>query len=179
MVRCPRRGHRRPDGGTRAEGLRDGVVAAFNAYARVRGLLKATDPDPGADLIGEGLTVVVSVKPDHPECRGCHTRRAGGAAVRRLRRGRRPGTPRQVAGRAHGAGRGRRRPDLPASGGPRSHVTEPTVPGQPLDRVLADRLPPGPTSATNARARHRPAFLGLASTWPSRASSPPSAATND
>ena len=46
---------------------RDGVAATVTTYARERGLLAAADPDPRADRIGEGLTAVVSVKPDHPE----------------------------------------------------------------------------------------------------------------
>ncbi|MFF9651250.1 hypothetical protein [Streptomyces sp. NPDC014622] len=120
MVRCPRRGHRRPDGGARAEGLRDGVVAAFNAYARVRGLLTATDPDPGADLIDEGLTVVVSVKPDHPECRGCHTRRAG----RRRGASPAPGTP--SGNTSAGGWKGTRSRPRPSSAGS-AGIRQPTL----------------------------------------------------
>ncbi len=56
-----------PDGGTHAMGFRDGVAAAVTSYAQRR-LLRATDPDLGADQIGEGLTAVVSVKwPDRPQ----------------------------------------------------------------------------------------------------------------
>ncbi|MGW7285945.1 DNA gyrase subunit B [Streptomyces sp. NPDC054847] len=59
-----------PEGGTHAEGFRDGLVAAVNAYARQRGLLAKADPDLGADRIGEGLTAVVSVSLEHPEYGG-------------------------------------------------------------------------------------------------------------
>lgn len=69
-------------GGTHANGLRDGLVAAVNAYARARRLLTATDPDLGADRIGEGLTAVVSVKLDHPEFEGSTRGVLGNAEVR-------------------------------------------------------------------------------------------------
>ncbi|OPC79578.1 DNA gyrase subunit B [Embleya scabrispora] len=57
-------------GGTHEAGLRDGMADVINAYARKRRLLRATDPDLGADRIGEGLTAVVSVKLDRPEFQG-------------------------------------------------------------------------------------------------------------
>ncbi|MFI6978067.1 ATP-binding protein [Embleya sp. NPDC050154] len=69
-------------GGTHANGLRDGLAAAVNAYARARRLLTATDPDLGADRIGEGLTAVVSVKLDHPEFEGSTRGVLGNAEVR-------------------------------------------------------------------------------------------------
>lgn len=56
--------------GTHAVGFRNGMAAAVTAYAREQGLLTATDPDFGADRIGEGLTAVVSVKLDRPEFSG-------------------------------------------------------------------------------------------------------------
>ncbi|MEU9165317.1 DNA gyrase subunit B [Streptomyces sp. NPDC048424] len=71
-----------PDGGTHAEGFRDGVAAAVNAYARQRRLLTSADPDLGADRIGKGLTAVVSVKLDRPEFYGATNGRLGGAVVR-------------------------------------------------------------------------------------------------
>ncbi len=71
-----------PGGGMHVQGLRDGVAAAVNAYARERGLLKAADPDLGADRIGEGLTAVVSVKLDLPEFAGSTRDVLGNAAVR-------------------------------------------------------------------------------------------------
>ena len=55
------------EGGMHVLGFRDGLAAAITAYARERGLLTASDPDPSADRIGEGLTAVVSVKLDSPE----------------------------------------------------------------------------------------------------------------
>ncbi|MGW1998578.1 ATP-binding protein [Embleya sp. NPDC001921] len=69
-------------GGTHAEGLRDGLAAAVNAYARERRLRTATDPDLGTDRIGEGLTAVVSVKLDHPEFEGSTRGVLGNAEVR-------------------------------------------------------------------------------------------------
>ncbi|NUL04741.1 DNA gyrase subunit B [Streptomyces lunaelactis] len=71
-----------PGGGTHAAGFRDGVAAAFNAYARERRLLTAADPDLGVDRIGEGLTAAVSVKLDRPEFLGSTNGVLGGAAVR-------------------------------------------------------------------------------------------------
>jgi DNA gyrase subunit B len=59
-----------PEGGTHAQGFRDGVAAAVNAYARQRRLLTSADADLGADCIGKGLTAVVSVKLDQPGFRG-------------------------------------------------------------------------------------------------------------
>ncbi|MFG2772263.1 DNA gyrase subunit B [Streptomyces sp. NPDC048350] len=69
-------------GGTHARGFRDGVAAAVTAYARERRLLAATDPDVGADRIGEGLTAVVSVKLDRPEFGGSTRGVLGNSAVR-------------------------------------------------------------------------------------------------
>ncbi|GGT08258.1 hypothetical protein GCM10010271_08540 [Streptomyces kurssanovii] len=71
-----------PEGGTHAEGFRDGVAAAVNAFARQRGLLTAADPDLGAHRIGEGLTAVVSVSLDHPEYGGATRARLDNAPAR-------------------------------------------------------------------------------------------------
>ncbi len=71
-----------PGGGTHVVGLRDGVGAAVNAYARERRLLTATDPDFAADRIGEGLAAVVSVKLEQPEFEGSTRGVLGNAAVR-------------------------------------------------------------------------------------------------
>ncbi|MGQ4377488.1 DNA gyrase subunit B [Streptomyces sp. SAS_267] len=66
------------EGGTHETGLRDGVTAAVDEYARKHQLLTATDPRPGFDLIGEGLTAVVSVKLDSPLFYGATRTRLGG-----------------------------------------------------------------------------------------------------
>ncbi|WP_228044809.1 DNA topoisomerase subunit B [Streptomyces ferrugineus] len=71
-----------PQGGTHADGFRDGVAAAVTAYARKRGLLTAADPGPVADRIGEGLTAIVSVKLDRPEFSGATRGLLGDAEVR-------------------------------------------------------------------------------------------------
>ncbi|MFF3430551.1 hypothetical protein [Streptomyces sp. NPDC002602] len=73
---------RTPEGGAHELGFRDGVAAAVTSYARQRRLLTGADPDLRADQIGEGLTVVVSVKLDHPEYVGAALGGLGGAAVR-------------------------------------------------------------------------------------------------
>ncbi|MFJ6381102.1 ATP-binding protein [Kitasatospora sp. NPDC092039] len=76
-----------PRGGSHELGLRDGLAAAIDAYARRRPL-PATDPDtgpggdPGAGLVGAGLTAVVSVKLDEPEFLGATRDVLGNAAVR-------------------------------------------------------------------------------------------------
>ena len=70
-----------PDGGTHVAGFHDGVGAALNAYARESGLLTATDPDFDTDLVGEGLTAVVSVKLERPEFEGPTRGVLGNAAV--------------------------------------------------------------------------------------------------
>ncbi|MGW0948581.1 DNA gyrase subunit B [Streptomyces sp. NPDC002623] len=71
-----------PQGGTHVDGFRDGVAAAVTAYARERGLPAATDPDLCADLIGRGLTAVVSVKLDHPRFLGATRGLLGNPDVR-------------------------------------------------------------------------------------------------
>ncbi|MFE5806410.1 hypothetical protein [Streptomyces sp. NPDC056491] len=64
------------DTGTHEAGLREGVAAAIDAYARARVLQTA------ADRIGEGLTAVVSVKLDDPDFVDFARREPGGDAVR-------------------------------------------------------------------------------------------------
>ncbi|WP_256094555.1 DNA gyrase subunit B [Streptomyces sp. EN27] len=71
-----------PEGGTHEEGFRIGVAAALTEHALRRGLLKAGDPELGADRVGEGLTAVVSVRLDRPEYHGSTRGRLGGATVR-------------------------------------------------------------------------------------------------
>ncbi|MFJ9605964.1 hypothetical protein ACIRS1_06345 [Kitasatospora sp. NPDC101176] len=56
--------------GTHLEGLRDGVAAALDAYARTADPVEPAPAPVGPELIGEGLTAVVSVKLDHPEFEG-------------------------------------------------------------------------------------------------------------
>ena len=56
--------------------------AALSAYARERGLLTAADPDFSIDLIGEGLTAVVSVKLECPEFLGSTRGVLGNATAR-------------------------------------------------------------------------------------------------
>ncbi|WP_229853301.1 ATP-binding protein [Streptomyces violascens] len=68
--------------GTHAVGFRNGMTAAITAYAREQGLLTATEPDFGADRIGEGLTAVVSVKLDRPEFSGSTRGVLGNTEVR-------------------------------------------------------------------------------------------------
>ncbi|MFJ3828841.1 hypothetical protein ACIPWI_12805 [Streptomyces sp. NPDC090046] len=62
--------------GTHEAGLREGVAAAIDAYARARGLQTA------ADCIGEGLTAVVSVTLDDRDFVDFARREPGGDAVR-------------------------------------------------------------------------------------------------
>ncbi|MFC6135414.1 ATP-binding protein [Streptomyces spororaveus] len=71
-----------PGGGSHEAGLREGVAAALDAYARARGLLTATDPGLGADRIGAGLTAVVSVKLDDPAFVGATRGELSNAEVR-------------------------------------------------------------------------------------------------
>ncbi|PWK66695.1 DNA gyrase subunit B [Streptomyces sp. CG 926] len=71
-----------PYGGTHEVGLREGVAAALDAYARRRGLLSAEGPDLDADRIAEGLTAVVSVKLERPEFVGATRGELGNAPVR-------------------------------------------------------------------------------------------------
>ncbi|MFF3417597.1 ATP-binding protein [Streptomyces sp. NPDC002698] len=66
------------EGGTHETGLRDGVTAAVNEYARKHLLLTATDSRLSFDLIGEGLTAVVSVTLDTPAFFGATRTRLGG-----------------------------------------------------------------------------------------------------
>jgi DNA gyrase subunit B len=71
-----------PGGGTHLVGFHEGVGAALSAYARERRLLTAADPDFGTELIGNGLTAVVSVKLEHPEFLGSTRGVLGNAAAR-------------------------------------------------------------------------------------------------
>ncbi|MFG2483788.1 ATP-binding protein [Streptomyces virginiae] len=71
-----------PCGGTHEAGLREGVAAALDAYARGHGLLTAKAPDLDTERVAEGLTAVVSVKLDHPEFVGATHGELGNAAVR-------------------------------------------------------------------------------------------------
>ncbi|OCC10337.1 hypothetical protein [Streptomyces sp. PTY087I2] len=70
-----------PEGGTHEDGFRTGVAAALTEHALRHGLLKADDPELGADRVGEGLTAVVSVRLDSPEYEGSTRGRLGGATV--------------------------------------------------------------------------------------------------
>ncbi|MFE7181321.1 hypothetical protein [Streptomyces erythrochromogenes] len=70
------------NGGTHETGLREGIAAAVDAYARAHGLLTATDPALRADRVGADLTAVVSVKLDDPELTDCTRRTLGNTAVR-------------------------------------------------------------------------------------------------
>ncbi|MFJ2514905.1 DNA gyrase subunit B [Streptomyces griseoviridis] len=71
-----------PEGGTHLDGFRDGVTDAVAAIAGERGQLTTADSDPGAGLIGAGLTAVVSVCLDRPEILGATRGRLGNTAVR-------------------------------------------------------------------------------------------------
>ncbi|MFF3609930.1 hypothetical protein [Streptomyces sp. NPDC002463] len=71
-----------PHGGTHVTGFRDGVAAAVNAYLRECRLLAEAAPDLSAAQIGDGLTAVVSVKPDRPEFSGSTRGMLAGTAVR-------------------------------------------------------------------------------------------------
>lgn len=69
-------------GGVHLNGLRDGVAAAINAFAREQGLLASADPDLGDDQICEGLTAVVSVKLEDAFYSGCTRDTLGNSEVR-------------------------------------------------------------------------------------------------
>ncbi|MBR7826651.1 hypothetical protein KDK95_10085 [Actinospica sp. MGRD01-02] len=71
-----------PGGGTHVAGFHEALSGALTAYARERGLLTAADPDLGTELIGGGLTAVVSVKLEQPEFAGSTRGVLGNAAVR-------------------------------------------------------------------------------------------------
>ncbi|WP_328964749.1 ATP-binding protein [Streptomyces virginiae] len=71
-----------PYGGTHEAGLRAGVAAALDAYARGRGLPAAEAPGLDGERVAAGLTAVVSVKLDDPEFVGATHGELGNAAVR-------------------------------------------------------------------------------------------------
>ncbi|MGW4171918.1 DNA gyrase subunit B [Streptomyces chartreusis] len=71
-----------PGGGAHVAGLRDGVAAAINAFARERRLLTRTDTDLGPERLRDGLTAVVSVKLDRPQFEGATRDVLGNAEVR-------------------------------------------------------------------------------------------------
>ncbi|WP_435886037.1 hypothetical protein [Streptomyces erythrochromogenes] len=69
-------------GGIHERGLREGITAAVDAYARARGLLTAADRALRAGRVGANLTAVVSVKPDEPELTDSTGRTLGNTAAR-------------------------------------------------------------------------------------------------
>ncbi|MEV7026907.1 hypothetical protein AB0O00_32835, partial [Kitasatospora sp. NPDC093558] len=68
--------------GTLVEGLRDGVTAAVDAYARGLGVVAADGAALGAGRVCAGLTAVVSVHLERPEFNGSLRDVLGNAAVR-------------------------------------------------------------------------------------------------
>ncbi|UGQ11964.1 DNA gyrase subunit B [Yinghuangia sp. ASG 101] len=70
-----------PGGGAHVQGLRDGLVTAFEAHARTHGLPVPAD-GLSADRVSVGLTAVVSVRLDTPEFLGATNDTLGGTLVR-------------------------------------------------------------------------------------------------
>jgi DNA gyrase subunit B len=54
------------DGGTHAQGFKNALTRAINAYARKNGIIKPNDPTPSGEDLREGLVAIVSVKLPNP-----------------------------------------------------------------------------------------------------------------
>ena len=71
-----------PEGGTHITGFRNAITNTFNDYARKNKLLKDSEPNLSGDDIREGLTAIVSVKIENPQCEGQTKQKLGNSEAR-------------------------------------------------------------------------------------------------
>ena len=71
-----------PEGGTHLQGFRNAVTKTFNDYARNAKLLKDSEPNLSGEDIREGLTAIISVKIEDPQCAGQTKQKLGNSEAR-------------------------------------------------------------------------------------------------
>ena len=71
-----------PEGGTHLTGFRNSLTKTFNDYARKNKILKDSDQGLSGDDIREGLTAIVSVKIEDPQCEGQTKQKLGNTVAR-------------------------------------------------------------------------------------------------
>ena len=71
-----------PEGGTHLAGFRNALTKTFNTYARANKILKDTEPALTGDDIREGLTAIISIKIEEPQCEGQTKQKLGHSEAR-------------------------------------------------------------------------------------------------
>ena len=71
-----------PEGGTHLAGFRNALTKTFNNYARANKILKDTEPALTGDDIREGLTAIISIKIEEPQCEGQTKQKLGNSEAR-------------------------------------------------------------------------------------------------
>ena len=71
-----------PEGGTHLVGFRNALTKTFNDYARSNRLIKDNESNLSGDDIREGLTAIVSVKIEDPQCEGQTKQKLGNSEAR-------------------------------------------------------------------------------------------------
>ena len=71
-----------PEGGTHVAGFKNALTKTFNDYARKNKLLKDNEPNLSGDDIREGLTAIISIKIEDPQCEGQTKQKLGNSEAR-------------------------------------------------------------------------------------------------
>ena len=71
-----------PEGGTHLVGFRNALTKTFNDYARSNKLLKESEANLTGEDIREGLTAIVSIKIEDPQCEGQTKQKLGNSEAR-------------------------------------------------------------------------------------------------
>ena len=71
-----------PEGGTHVVGFRNAITKTFNDYARKNKLLKDSEPNISGEDIREGLTAIISVNIEDPQCEGQTKKKIGNSEAR-------------------------------------------------------------------------------------------------
>ena len=71
-----------PEGGTHLTGFKNALTKTFNDYARKNKLLKENEDSLSGEDIREGLTAIVSVKVEEPQCEGQTKQKLGNSEAR-------------------------------------------------------------------------------------------------
>ena len=71
-----------PEGGTHLAGFRNAITKTFNNYAKLNKILKENDPPLSGEDIREGLTAIISIKIEEPQCEGQTKQKLGNSEAR-------------------------------------------------------------------------------------------------
>ena len=71
-----------PEGGTHLAGFKNAITKTFNDYARKNKLLKDSDVNLTGEDIREGLTAIISIKPEEPQFEGQTKQKLGNSEAR-------------------------------------------------------------------------------------------------